>query len=163
MWSLSFSNLLTQTLLSFQFLIFLVQVGTAITKPASPPRPPITPKATVRSQPQLGKGLKEVPHLLKSTSDPGCWEVATMGVPGLSTSPHYSPDIMDFSPKVYCQISNVRHTKLPNWMFLVSSCSLSLPNLLKPEVLSREWRCGWISANRRCSNYIGVINDFIAY
>ena len=37
---------------------------------------------------------------------------------------------------------------------------LSLPNVLKP---GREWRCIWISAHRRCSNYMWVINNFIAY
>ena len=31
------------------------------------------------------------------------------------------------------------------------------------QVLSREWRCSWSSANRRCSNYIWVINNLIAY
>ena len=45
-------------------------------------------------------------------------------------------------------------------MFLVSS--LPLPNPLKP-VLSREWRCSWSSAHRRCSNCIWVINNSIAY
>ena len=30
-------------------------------------------------------------------------------------------------------------------------------------VLSREWRCSWSSADRRCSNYIRVINNSIAY
>ena len=29
--------------------------------------------------------------------------------------------------------------------------------------LSREWRCSWSRSNRRCSNYIWVINNFIAY
>ena len=28
--------------------------------------------------------------------------------------------------------------------------------------LSWEWRCSWSSADRRCSNYIWVINNFIA-
>ena len=28
---------------------------------------------------------------------------------------------------------------------------------------SREWRCSWSSADRQCSNYIWVINNFIAY
>ena len=27
---------------------------------------------------------------------------------------------------------------------------------------SREWRCSWSNADRRCSNYIWVINNFIA-
>ena len=33
-------------------------------------------------------------------------------------------------------------------------------NLLKP---SRKWRCSWSSADRRCANYIWVINNFITY
>ena len=31
------------------------------------------------------------------------------------------------------------------------------------QMWSREWRCSWSSANRWCSNYIWVINKFIAY
>ena len=30
-------------------------------------------------------------------------------------------------------------------------------------VLSREWRCSWSSADMWCSNYIQVINNFIAF
>ena len=30
-------------------------------------------------------------------------------------------------------------------------------------MLSQEWRCSWSSADRRCSNYIWVIDDFIGY
>ena len=30
-------------------------------------------------------------------------------------------------------------------------------------MLSREWRCSWSSADRRCSNYIWVIDNFIPY
>ena len=30
-------------------------------------------------------------------------------------------------------------------------------------VLSWEWRCSWSSADRRCSNYIWVINNLIAH
>ena len=30
-------------------------------------------------------------------------------------------------------------------------------------MLSREWRCSWSSPNRRCSNYIWVIKNLIAY
>ena len=30
-------------------------------------------------------------------------------------------------------------------------------------MLSREWRCSWSSADRRCSNYIWVVDNFIAY
>ena len=46
-------------------------------------------------------------------------------------------------------------------MFLVSSCS-SLCPIHWSQVLSQEW-CSWSSAGRLCSNYIWVINKFIAY
>ena len=47
-------------------------------------------------------------------------------------------------------------------MFLVSSCSCLCP-IHWSQVLSQEWKCSWSSADRRCSNYIWVINKFIAY
>ena len=47
-------------------------------------------------------------------------------------------------------------------MFLVSSCSC-LCAIYWNQVLSRIWRCGWSSADRRCSDYIWEINNFIAY
>ena len=52
------------------------------------------------------------------------------------------------------------HPKL--YMSLVSSCSCLCP-IHWSQVLSREWRCSWSSADRRCSNYIWMINNFIAY
>ena len=47
-------------------------------------------------------------------------------------------------------------------MFLVSSCSCLCP-IHWSQVLSWEWRYSWSSADRQCSNYIWVINNFIAY
>ena len=47
-------------------------------------------------------------------------------------------------------------------MFLVSSCSCICP-IYWSYVLSWEWRCSWSSGDRRCSNYIWVINDLFAY
>ena len=47
-------------------------------------------------------------------------------------------------------------------MFLTSSCSCICP-IQWSQVLSREWRCSWSSAGRRCSSYIWVIDNFIAY
>ena len=58
---------------------------------------------------------------------------------------------------IYHQTSNIRHTKSLN----LSSCSCHCP-IHWNQVLSQEWRCSWRSANRRCSNYIWVINNFIA-
>ena len=47
-------------------------------------------------------------------------------------------------------------------MFLVSSCSCLCP-ICWSHVLSWDWRCSWSSADRRCSDYIWVINHLIAY
>ena len=42
-------------------------------------------------------------------------------------------------------------------MFLVSSWSCPCP------IHWSQWRCSWSSADRWCSNYFSMINDFIAY
>ena len=47
-------------------------------------------------------------------------------------------------------------------MHLVPSCSCLYP-IRWSQVLSWEWRCSWSSVDRRCSNYIWVINNSIAY
>ena len=47
-------------------------------------------------------------------------------------------------------------------MSLASSCSFICPSYWC-QVLSREWRCCWSSADRRCSNYIWVIDKSIAH
>ena len=40
-------------------------------------------------------------------------------------------------------------------MFLISSCRCLCP-IHWSQVLSREWRCSWSSASKRCSNYIWI-------
>ena len=62
----------------------------------------------------------------------------------------------------YRHISNIGAPNLKFSMFFVSSCSCLCP-IHWSQVLSWEWRCSWSSADRRCSNYIWVINNFIAY
>ena len=47
-------------------------------------------------------------------------------------------------------------------MFLVSASSC-LCVIYWSHVLNGEWRYSWSSADRRCSNYIWVINNLIAY
>ena len=42
-------------------------------------------------------------------------------------------------------------------MFFASPCGCYYP-IHWNQVLSREWRCSWSSADRRCSNYIWIIN-----
>ena len=49
-----------------------------------------------------------------------------------------------------------------NEMFLVSGCSYFCV-ICWGHVLSCEWSCSWNSADRRWSNYIWVINNFIAF
>ena len=62
----------------------------------------------------------------------------------------------------YRKTSSINRTKSQS---LNVSCILAQLSSLNPwsQVLSWEWRCGWSSADRRCSNYIWVINNFIAY
>ena len=62
--------------------------------------------------------------------------------------------------EVYRKISDISRTKFQN--LLVSSCICLCP-IYWSQVLSREWRCSWSSADRRCSNCIWVINNLIAY
>ena len=59
-------------------------------------------------------------------------------------------------------MSNIRRTKSTNLNDSLSSRSHICP-LHWGQVLSREWICSWSSADRRCSNYIWVINNLIAY
>ena len=47
-------------------------------------------------------------------------------------------------------------------MFIILPCSCLCP-IYWSQVLSPEWSCSWSSANMRCSNYIWVINNFIAH
>ena len=54
----------------------------------------------------------------------------------------------------YRQMSYIRRTKYQSLNVSRLVLQLSLPNPLKPEC-----RCSWSSADRRCSNYILVINN----
>ena len=61
----------------------------------------------------------------------------------------------------YRTIIKTRHTKSEN--FCDCRLVLQLPWTIHwSQVLRWEWRCSWSSAYRRCSNYIWVINNFIA-
>ena len=75
----------------------------------------------------------------------------------ISTNPQHRDDTGCCDPSwtclfyllTYCQISNISHT---------CGCLYSIH---WSQVFSREWRCSWSSADRRCSNYIWVIDNFI--
>ena len=60
---------------------------------------------------------------------------------------------------IYRQIYNIRRTKSQN--LNLSRLVLQLYCLIIET--SKEWRCSWSSADRRCSNYIWVINNFIVH
>ena len=68
------------------------------------------------------------------------------------------------SNKMHCTIKSLIYdAPKPNtWQILVLSCDC-LCRIPWRQMLSREWRCSWSSADRRCSNYIWVIDNFIAY
>ena len=75
-----------------------------------------------------------------------------------------------FKCNTHSQTFNIRHTKSLNLYVYLLIMWLSLPNPLKLGVKSRmemqleqRWRCSWSSTDRWCSNYIWVINNFIAY
>ena len=58
--------------------------------------------------------------------------------------------------EIYRQAYNISHTKSKNLNVSHLTMPLTLPSPLKPCVKSS-------SANRRCSNYIYVINNFIVH
>ena len=53
--------------------------------------------------------------------------------------------------------------QIPKLKWFSSRLAFVFTQSIEAGVLSREWRCSWSSAHRRCSNYIWVINDLIAY
>ena len=68
----------------------------------------------------------------------------------------------DETLKTHWQTSNISCPKSENLNVSYVVLQWSLPNWLN-QVLSREWGCSWSSGKRQCSNYIWVINNFIAY
>ena len=63
----------------------------------------------------------------------------------------------------YRIISNIRCTKSQNLYDFCLVLHLSLFNLLTSGAKSRMKMYSWSSADRRCTNYIWVINNIIAY
>ena len=63
---------------------------------------------------------------------------------------------------LYRKVSNIRRTKSQNLNVAVSYFNC-LYAIRWSQVLSREWRYSWSSADSRCSCYIWVINNLIAY
>ena len=73
--------------------------------------------------------------------------------------------VAEFLNCQFVMVHQTPHTSRTKSINLIISClvlQLSLPNPLK-RMLSREWRCSWSSANRRCSRCIWVIKKFFAY
>ena len=57
----------------------------------------------------------------------------------------------------YCQTSNIRH-KIPKLKCFPSNLVVAFA-----QSIDARWRCSWSSADRWCSNYIHVINNFIPW
>ena len=51
---------------------------------------------------------------------------------------------------------------VPTQNLNVSFCSCLCP-IHWSQVLSQDWRCNWSSADRRCSSYVWMMNNVIAY
>ena len=62
--------------------------------------------------------------------------------------------------RTYRQTSYISAPNPQTWMLLVLSYSCLCP-IHWSHVLGRELRCSWSSTDRRCSNYMWVINIFI--
>ena len=85
------------------------------------------------------------------------WRSGTLRQTDLDATPWWGKSTWDrftllLLKQNFRQIPHIRRTKTPN---------LNVSRLFLQ--LSREWRCSWSSADRRCSNYIWVINNSIAY
>ena len=78
-------------------------------------------------------------------------------------SPGHTESTTNAQGYKYSKISNISRTKFQNLnvQVLVAACSC-LCAIYWSHVLSGEWRCSWSSSDRRCSNYIWVINNLIA-
>ena len=103
-------------------------------------------------------------------SKPSCWHVTLVVMTSDAEGTEHNTIIPTARPRedkgsqifIYLQISSIKRPNSQTWLFLVSSCSCLCP-IHWHQVLSREWRGRWGSANRRCSNYIWVINKFMAF
>ena len=80
----------------------------------------------------------------------------------LDSSTHWPPVDFNESLEKHNKISNISRIKFQNLDVSRLVLQLPLPNPLMQGVC-QEWRCSWSNANRRCSKYIWVINNFIAY
>ena len=77
---------------------------------------------------------------------------------------HQPPESLYKVCLVQQQKSSLHCITSPSWGESISDRSCScLWAIYWDQVLSGEWSCSWSSADRRCSNYIWVINNFIAY
>ena len=65
----------------------------------------------------------------------------------------------EYSYNNLINISWIQNTYHSSWLVPRHTCFCLIH---WSHVLSWEWRCSWSSDDRRCSNYIWVINDLIA-
>ena len=75
--------------------------------------------------------------------------------------PNYLPTSSKCQEIIYFKYRQIASNS-KTYMFLVSCCSCLCAGF-SSQMLSREWRCCWSNAVRWSSNYIWVINSFIAH
>ena len=110
----------------------------------------------------ISLSVEEAPWQLNTvTIYTNSWKTNTVSIREHSSDRDQYSCTLSGTRQTYRQISNIRHTNPQTYMLLIPSCSC-LSSIHWSQVLSREWRCSWSSADRRCSNYIWVINNFIA-
>ena len=90
------------------------------------------------------------PTNYKTPSEP--LQSSEMGTDSTAPSAEFSLATAKWVQMIYHQISNIRHTKSQNLTVSRLVLQLSLPHPLKPGVNRQEWRCGWSSGDRRCSD-----------
>ena len=64
-----------------------------------------------------------------------------------------------FAAAMLTMVTSATIVRFPS-VILSCVCLCRIPG---SQALSREWRCSWSSADMWCSNYIWVIDNFIAY
>ena len=71
--------------------------------------------------------------------------------------------VASFMSQNYCKVSNIRRNQIPQLKCFSSRFVVVFAQSIEARFLRRKWRCSWSSADRRCSNYIWVIDRFIAH
>ena len=105
----------------------------------------------------LGTCVTHVPWRMSGSLTHGVGENVP-GIPGACATRNFTYPAR--GPYQLLWQTTIDYRKIPN-ITRIKSQHLNDSRLCQG--LNREWRCSWSSADRRCSNYIWVINDYIPY